>query len=187
MNRDSMGVQSMSRFGGRMLGGLCVLLLICQLSCRETRSETVPTTQSEASAEPLPPDVSRCERIRIWLEPSTVDFVCITPIERPLLNPEEIRYLESAAPFIVDSPEVIQTFAKDISSSTYERPVWGSAPHNIRSFLPAMRGVDATFPSRRLLICRSLAVHLRRMAIGSRTTGYTFAHLFRKWSPFGCV
>ncbi len=122
---DSMGVLSVSRFGGRMVVGLCILLLTCQLSCRETRSESKPTTQSEASAEPRPPDLSRCERIRIGLAPSTVDFVCITPRERTLLNPEEIRYLESAAPFIVDSPEVIQTFAKDISSSTYKGPVRG--------------------------------------------------------------
>jgi hypothetical protein len=56
-----------------------------------------------------------------------VDFVCIAPRGRTLLNPEEIRYLEAAAPFIVDSPEVIQTFAKDISSSTYKGPFPGSS------------------------------------------------------------
>jgi len=120
-----MRVRSVSRFGGRMGVGLCILLLSCQLSCRETRSESEPTTQSAASVEPLPPDPNRCERIKIWLAPSTVDFVCVTPRERTLLNPEEIRYLESAAPFIVDNPEVIRTFAKDISSSTYVGPVLG--------------------------------------------------------------
>jgi len=46
------------------------------------------------------------------LAPSTVDFVCITPRGRALLNPEEISYLEAAAPFFVDSPEVIQTLGK---------------------------------------------------------------------------
>jgi hypothetical protein len=122
---DSLGVRSVSRFGRRIVVGLCILLLTCQLSCRETRSETGPTTQSEASAEPLPPDLRKCERIKIRFAPSTLDFVCASPIERPLLNREEIRYLESAAPFIVNSPEVIRTFAKDISSSTYVGPIRG--------------------------------------------------------------
>lgn len=116
---------SICRFGVRTVVSVCILLLTCQLSCREAPSVGEPTIQSEPSPQPRPPDLSRCERIRIWLAPSTVDFVCITPRERTLLSPEEIRYLESVAPFIVDSPEVIQTFAKDIGSSTYVGPIPG--------------------------------------------------------------
>ena len=124
---DRVGTPSVSIFGRRMVVGLCILLLTCQISCRETRSEPEPATQSATSAVPLPPDLSGCERIQIRLAPSTVDFVCISPPYRTLLNPEEISYLEAAAPFIVDDPEVIRTFAKDISSSTYERPVRGTS------------------------------------------------------------
>ena len=120
---DSVGIPSVSRFGRRMVLGLCILSLTCQISCREKRSEPESATKSAASAEPLPPDLRECERIRIMLAPSTVDFICITPRGRTLLNPEEISYLEAAAPFFVDSPKVIQTFAKDISSSTYVGPV----------------------------------------------------------------
>lgn len=120
-----MGVLSVSRFGARVVVGLCILLLACQLSCREAPSVGEPATQSEASPEPRPPDLSRCERIKIRFAPSTLGFFCIGPRDRLLLNQEEIRYLESAAPFIVDSPEVIQTFAKDISSSTYMGPIRG--------------------------------------------------------------
>lgn len=121
---DSVGISSVSRFERRMVVGLCIISLTCQLSCRETRSEPEPATQSATSVVPLPPDLSGCERIEIRIVPSTVDFVA-SPRKRALLNPEEIRYLEASSPLIVDSPEVIQAFAKDISSSTYEGPVLG--------------------------------------------------------------
>lgn len=124
---DSVGIPSVSRVVRRIVVGLCILSLTCQISCRRTRSEPESPTQSAGPAEPLPPDLRGCERIEIRLAPSTVDFFCVSPRDKTLLNPEEIRYLEAAAPFIVDSPEVIQTFAKDISSSTYEGPVRGSS------------------------------------------------------------
>jgi hypothetical protein len=132
-----MGV-SIARFSVHVFATICLValaLLLPGLGCNKDIAAHDPGPNSAlireqhaakpVPSETLPPDVSRCERIRIWLAPSTVDFVCVTPLERPLLNPEEIRYLESAAPFIVDSLEVIQTFAKDISSSTYVGPVRG--------------------------------------------------------------
>jgi hypothetical protein len=119
---DSVGISSVSRFCKRIVVGLCILLLTCQISCRETPSEQEPATQPAASAEPLLPDLRGCEQIKIWLAPSTIEFLCPAQRLRTLLNPEEIRYLEAAAPFIVDNPEVVQTFAKDISSSTYKGP-----------------------------------------------------------------
>jgi len=122
---DRMKVLSVSRFGGCMIVGLCILLLTCQLSCEKVPFASGPATQSEASAEPMPPDLSRCERIEIRFGPSILGFFCIAPRDRLLLNQEEIRYLESAEPFIVDNPEVIQTFAKDISSSKYTGPILG--------------------------------------------------------------
>ena len=122
---DSVRISSVSRFRRLIVVGLCIFSLTCEISCRETSSEPEPATPSAASAEPQPPDLSRCERIKIWLAPSVVDFVCISPIGRALLNQEEIRYLESTEPFIVDNLEVIQTFARDISSSTYVGPVQG--------------------------------------------------------------
>jgi len=116
---DSAAITSVSKFGRRIVVGLCILSLTCQISCRETSSEPERATQSSTSAVPLPPDLSGCERIEIRIVPSTVDFVAL-PTEKALLSPEEIRYLEASSPLIVDDPEVIQTFAKDISSSTYE-------------------------------------------------------------------
>ena len=131
---DRVGITSVSRFGRRMVVGLCILSLTCQISCRKTRSEPETATQSAASAVPLPPDLSGCERIEIRLAPSTVGFFCVAPRQRALLNPEEIRYLEAATPFTVDSPEVIQTLAKDISSSTYEGPIRGISGIQYRIF-----------------------------------------------------
>jgi len=131
---DSVGIPSVSRFARRIAVGVCILSLTCQISCRKTRSESEPATQSATSAVPLPPDLRECERIRIRLAPSTVDFVCISPRKKALLNPEEIRYLEASSPLIVDDPEVIQTFAKDISSSTYEGPFLGEIAARPKTF-----------------------------------------------------
>jgi hypothetical protein len=130
---DSVGRPSVSRFGRRMVVGLCIFSLTCQISCRKTRSEPEPATQSATSAVPLPPDLSGCERIEIRIVPSTVDFVAL-PTEKALLSPEEIRYLEASSPLIVDDPEVIQTFAKDISSSTYEGPFLGEIAARPKTF-----------------------------------------------------
>jgi hypothetical protein len=117
-------VVAVSGSAGWLVVGLCGLLSLSLLSCRKAplpQSATIP----DASAVLAPPDLSRCTWVEIRFSPSTLDFVCITPTGRLLLDQEEIKYLASAGPFIVDDLEAINALAQDIASSTYDRPVPG--------------------------------------------------------------
>ena len=102
-------------------------LLFCGLSCHDrqfssTQPETLrtgPQTDTEAS-DPLPPDLSRCTRLEIRLEPSVLEWVAVTKRDQGLLNKAEHEYLRSLGTFIVRDQEQIRAFARELMEAPYK-------------------------------------------------------------------
>jgi hypothetical protein len=131
---------SLSRVGpdiGRILV-LCAVAASLVVSCSKRREgadssvapRTDATTQGRsASRTILPPDLSRCVRLEVRYLRSVTE--CLFSVDRnlDLLNGEEKEYLQSLSVITVRDPERIATFARDISSGSFERI--GEASHSL--------------------------------------------------------
>jgi len=92
---------------------LCILLLPGLAGCRKQPSVQGPAT-------PSPPDLSRCTRLEIQYLPSTLE--CLFPGDKlpSLLSLAEREYVQSLKTIVMDDPQRIKAFARDVGSGSYD-------------------------------------------------------------------
>jgi hypothetical protein len=126
------GMVSNSRRFWYVAVGLCGLLALSQASCRKPGPGSEPAPASVGSAAPVPPDLSRCNRIEIRFWPSTLDFIYIRHDDGSLLSQDETEYLKSAKVIEVRDPKAVKALVQAVASSTYQEPVSGYSGERVR-------------------------------------------------------
>ena len=119
--RMVLGVKSLLYFAV----GLGGLLMLPQASCRKPGPGSESRTVAVGSAAPLPPDLSKSNRIEIRFWPSTLDFIYIRHDDGSLLSHDETEYLKSAKVIEVRDPKAVKALVQAVASSTYQEPVSG--------------------------------------------------------------
>jgi hypothetical protein len=115
-----------------MLSILVSLVLSCRESPKTTEqvgSDSTPAHPSGEAFPPVPPDLSRCTRVEIELEPSTSDWICLG--DEPLLTAEELAYVNSLKTFVVTDPDVIKSLAQVVRRGVYDSTLEGVSPRTM--------------------------------------------------------
>jgi hypothetical protein len=107
---------------------LCLAAAILMTSCTKRPEASAPAlvragdANTEASSRAntlLPPDLNNCTRIDVQYLPSALQRFFPTEKDLKLLNASEDEYLQSLETIIVDDPERIKMFARDIRAGSF--------------------------------------------------------------------
>lgn len=103
------------------LGGLVVFVLL---------PVSVGLWQVLNSQVPSLPNLTGCTRVEIEYGPSTFEFFFTGSDARALLSPEEVQYLQSLDPIVLNDPESIAAIAHEIALASDPRPLFRPGASN---------------------------------------------------------